>query len=205
MNRQPAVTIRPLPGGNIAGSPETGVGGLNRLRGVAKQGDDRVGGEPAPAGVPLFASSRTSTPGPATRIAAATTPSTHSPTSTSAACGPLPGSASPAPAPCSQPPSRSSNTPRQDTSSTSWTTCSLSAPRTRCASSSATGPWNSGKTRMRSKPRPPAGTSADIVASPAETPVTRPDDDTVATAGALDSQVALLATCAPLPLDETVA
>ena len=57
---------------------------------------------------------------------------------------------------------------------------------------------------MRTEPRPPAGTSAEIVASPAETAVTRPDDDTDATAGASDCQVALVAGCVPLPL-ETIA
>ena len=45
----------------------------------------------------------------------------------------------PAPAPWSQPPRRSSTTPKPVTSPTSWTTCSGSAPRTRCASSSPTG------------------------------------------------------------------
>ena len=84
---------------------------------------------PASAGGPPSASSRTSTPAPATPIAAATTPSTNSPTSTNAACGPSPAPASPRPAPSSPPPRRSSTTPRMDTSSTSWTTCSVSAPR----------------------------------------------------------------------------
>ena len=58
---------------------------------------------------------------------------------------------------------------------------------------------------MRSEPRPPAGASADIDASPAETAVTRPDGDTVATAGASDVQTTPAAACVPPPLDETVA
>ena len=58
---------------------------------------------------------------------------------------------------------------------------------------------------MRSEPGLPAGTSADIVASPAETAVTRPDGDTVATAGASDAQTALVAACVAPPLDDTVA
>ena len=58
---------------------------------------------------------------------------------------------------------------------------------------------------MRSEPRPPAGAAAEIVASPAETAVTRPDGDTVATAGASDAQTALAAACVPPPLDGAIA